>query len=103
MILNPTYSERDAMKELAQIVDGKYVVGSYQVGYGLYNNMLPVVTTPDEIVKMMEGDEEILLLDYEDKHAGMRNIPINVAVNISINIPLNISIDITINITINIA
>lgn len=73
VILNPTYSERDAMKELAQIVDGKYVVGSYQVGYGLYNNMLPVVTTPDEIVKMMEGDEEILLLDYEDKHAGMRN------------------------------
>lgn len=73
VLINPTYSERDAMKELAQIVDGKYVIGSYQVGYVLYNDMLPVVATPNEIVNMMEGDEDILLLDYEDKDIGMRN------------------------------
>ncbi len=73
VVLNPTYSERDAMIELAQVVDGKYVIGSYQVGYGLYNDMLPVVTSPNEIVQMMEGDNEILLLDYEDRDTGMRN------------------------------
>lgn len=72
-IYDVTYVERDSMINLSKIINDKYVVGSYQIGFTLYNDMRPVIATPDQIVKIMESDRDVLLIDYEDNSEGMRS------------------------------
>ncbi|MCO5385897.1 MAG: hypothetical protein NHB14_09170 [Desulfosporosinus sp.] len=61
------------MIDLADEVNGKYVVGNYQIGLNLYNNMKPIYENYNVYSKLMEKNEEVLYLEYEDKIPGMRH------------------------------
>ncbi len=72
--LNPTYSERDAMIKIADKVDHKYVFGvGYQLGYTLYNNMLPLVETPETFSEYMFDTPDSFVLDYAGEDEASRN------------------------------
>ncbi len=71
--LNPTYSERDAMIQIADKVDQKYVFGvGYQLGFTLYNNMLPIVETPAVFVEYVLETPDSYVLDIKEDDAETR-------------------------------
>ena len=65
---NPTFTEKQAMMDLAEQADGQYVLGGgFQLGYTLYNKMKPVVNTGEETMRNAERlKNECLFLDYEN-------------------------------------
>lgn len=64
--INPEFSERDAMVELAEQVDDRYVLGGgYQLGFTLYNTMKPIVNTPEETLNVARIMGDSLYFDYE--------------------------------------
>lgn len=71
-VASPKFSERDAMIELADKVNGKYVVGNYQIGFTLYNNMKPIYENYNVYSTIMKRNKDVLYLDYEDKVPGIR-------------------------------
>lgn len=72
-IIRHNFSERNAMIELADKVNDKYVVGNYQIGFTLYNTMKPIYENYNVYAKIMEKNNDVLYLDYDDKIPGMRN------------------------------
>ncbi|WP_022766620.1 hypothetical protein [Butyrivibrio sp. XPD2006] len=62
---NPSFVERDSMIALAESVDGKYVLGGgFQLGYSLYNDMKPLLTTPNNTMEFANILDEPLLIEY---------------------------------------
>ena len=74
VILNPTYKERDAMIQIANKVDHKYVFGGgFQLGYTLYNNMLPIVESPAVFCQYALETPGSFVLDYKEVDGYIRN------------------------------
>jgi hypothetical protein len=72
--LNPTFSEKNIMIELQKDAGDNYVLGEYENGFTLYNNIKPVLNTYDQLKKFMESNTDLLYFDYYDEFdSGMRN------------------------------
>lgn len=70
----PHFGEKKAMIEMADYVDGQYVLGGgFQLGYTLYNNMLPIVTSPKETMKQADLDEGTMIFEYSNEKGEMDN------------------------------
>ena len=69
--INPTYTERQCMIDIGQTVGDGYVIGSFfPMGYTLYNNIKPIITSADQIAIAMEKHNEIWCLDYSDTNSS---------------------------------
>ena len=61
----PAFTERDAMIKLADQVQDKYVLGGgFQLGWTLYNELKPIVNTPEKIMEIASQMDEPIFLDY---------------------------------------
>ena len=71
--MQPEYGERDAMIAMAEQVDGKYVMGGgFQLGYTLYNDMIPIVHKPEQIMRYaMTSAKDSLVLEFEKNTRDM--------------------------------
>lgn len=71
---NQTYTERDAMIQIESVVDHKYVFGGgYQLGFTLYNNMLPIVENQMVYCKYVVDTPDSYVLDYAEEDEETRN------------------------------
>lgn len=71
--LNPTYTEKNIMIALKKDVGDNIVLGEYENGFTLYNNIKPVLNTYDQLKKYMEKNNKLLYFDYFDEFdSGMR-------------------------------
>ena len=69
---SPSYGEKDAMIKMADYVDDQYVLGGgFQLGYTLYNNMRPIVTSPKETMKQSKVDERTMIFEYSNEEGKM--------------------------------
>ena len=74
VIIHPTYTERDAMIQIADKVDHKYVFGGgFQLGYTLYNNMFPIVERPEVFSQYVLETPDSYVLDYKEVDNYLRN------------------------------
>ena len=72
--LYDSYTERDAMIDMAEVVDGQYVFGGgFQLGYTLYNDMMPIVSTSENTAPQIQQFENSLVLDYEYEADGVND------------------------------
>lgn len=63
--LNHDYGEKNAMIAMADTVNGKYVLGGgFQLGFTLYNDMLPVINYPDVFMSDLEKNPDAYILEY---------------------------------------
>ena len=69
---SPSYGEKDAMIKMADYVNDQYVLGGgFQLGYTLYNNMRPVVTSPRETMKQSDTEEKTMVFEYSNEKGKM--------------------------------
>lgn len=62
-----TYYEKECMVELGKIVGDDYVVGTFfPIGYTLYNDVKPIVTTTEKWVNCVERYPSVWSIDYND-------------------------------------
>lgn len=79
IFLSPTFSERDAMIELGEFVDDSFVLGEYENGFTLYNDIKPVLNTYDQLKSYLEENDKLYYFDYyDDFNKGMRHFFDNV-------------------------
>lgn len=65
--INPTYTEKQCMIDIGKTVGDGYVIGSFfPMGYTLYNDIKPVITSDDQRAASMENHNELWCLDYTD-------------------------------------
>lgn len=65
--MDPTYTEKQCMIDIGKTVGDGYVIGSFfPIGYTLYNDIKPVITSEDQIASSMENHNELWCLDYTD-------------------------------------
>lgn len=68
--INPTYTEKQCMIDIGETVGDGYVIGSFfPMGYTLYNDIKPIITSADEIAVAMENYNELWCLDYSDTNS----------------------------------
>ncbi len=66
---DPQYTEKQAMVDLAEQVDDKYVLGGgFQLGFTLYNNMKPIVNVGEEEMKASEILDDAVHFDYDNSN-----------------------------------
>lgn len=72
--INPTYTEKQCMIDIGKTVGDEYVIGSFfPMGYTLYNDIKPVITSDSQIASSMEKHNELWCLDYTDTNdSGMK-------------------------------
>lgn len=64
---DPQYTEKQAMLDLAEQVDDKYVLGGgFQLGFTLYNDMKPVVNVGEEVMKAAKLLDDAIYFDYDN-------------------------------------
>lgn len=62
------YTEKQCMIDIGKVVGNNYVIGSFfPIGFTLYNDIKPIITSTESMVKVMELHPEIWCLDYTDK------------------------------------
>lgn len=67
VFLNRTYTERQCMISIGEAVGNNYVIGSFfPMGYTLYNDVKPIITSTENMVKVLEKYPDIWCLDYTD-------------------------------------
>ncbi len=71
-VVNRSYTERDMMIQIGEIVKDGYVLGAFAPGFTLYNDIKPITAIAQEVSIYMKEDPDLLYLDYEDDTAGMR-------------------------------
>lgn len=73
--INPTYTEKQIMIDLGKVADDSYILGEYENGFTLYNNIKPVLNTYDKIGDFMEKDDVEYYFDYyfNPSNEGDRN------------------------------
>lgn len=77
--LAPTFSDKKLMIELGKIVGNKYVLGEYENGFTLYNDMRPVLDKYENLREHMEENKDLYYFDYDDNYdSGMRRFFDNV-------------------------
>lgn len=63
--LNPTYSEKEIMEQLGEMnLQPKYVVGTYMLGYSLYNDYVPILNNAEKMKEILSQHTEFYYLDY---------------------------------------
>lgn len=73
LYLNPTFSDRNVMMELKKDAGDNYVLGEYENGFTLYNNIQPVLNSYEQLKKYMDKNNNLLYFDYYDNYdPGMR-------------------------------
>lgn len=71
IFLNRTYTEKQAMIEIGKTAGNKYVIGSFfPMGYTLYNDIKPIITSSENMVEALEEFPDLLCLDYTDEGEG---------------------------------
>ncbi len=63
---NNSYSEKETMIEIGNVVGNDYVYGIYSIGFTLYNDIKPVVNTYDNMSKDINNLNINWYLDYEN-------------------------------------
>jgi len=56
------------MIQLGNIAENNYVLGEYENGFTLYNDIVPVLDTYENLKQYMEEDTSLLYFDYSDKY-----------------------------------
>ncbi|MEF9945166.1 MAG: hypothetical protein RR737_01100 [Lachnospiraceae bacterium] len=65
IIYKPTYSERQCMLDLGKKVEEGYVIGAvFPVGYALYNECKPIISSNIDTGESLSKHKEIWYLDY---------------------------------------
>lgn len=74
IFLNRTYTEKQCMIDIGKTVGDNYVIGSFfPMGYTLYNNIKPIITSNENMVKAIEDYPDLWCLDYtDDGELGVR-------------------------------
>lgn len=68
IFLNRTYTEKQAMIDIGTAAGNNYVIGSFfPMGYTLYNDIKPIITSTENMVKALEEYPDLLCLDYTDE------------------------------------
>ena len=63
--MNPTYSEKQIMIDLEEMdLKPKYIVGTYMLGYSLYNEYIPILNTSEQMKNILVNNPEFYYLDY---------------------------------------
>lgn len=71
---NRSYTEKQCMIDIGQIVGNDYVIGSFfPMGYTLYNDIKPIITSTDIMVQAYDEYPDLWCLDYTDQgDSGLR-------------------------------
>lgn len=65
VFINPTFSERNIMLQLGEdLTDSEYVVGTFSLGYSLYNNQKPVLNKTDKMIEILINNPSYYYIDY---------------------------------------
>ena len=85
---NRTYFEKQCMIDIGKSVGNDYVIGSFfPMGYTLYNDIKPIITSTENMVKLLEKHPNIWCLDYTDKgEYGVRGYLDSLFINSSYNL-----------------
>ncbi|GAA0083780.1 hypothetical protein UT300007_02190 [Clostridium sp. CTA-7] len=62
--INPTFTEKQVMVELGKVAKDNYVLGEYENGFALYNDIKPVLNTYSKIGEFIEEDGVEYYFDY---------------------------------------
>ena len=65
VFLSPTFSEKEIMVELNELdLEPKYIVGTYMLGYSLYNDYIPILNTTEKMKEILIENPEYYYMDY---------------------------------------